>query len=103
MTVYTFVIEGRDPLEQIGTVEKPPEFRPHIGDQLKISSRPETEWKVTRSIPSDNPSNVAVTYVVEDMRLVNLVREGGPGDFNQSFVTNAKFGNSAYRFRKSLY
>lgn len=102
MTLYTFVIEGQD-LEQIATTEKEPSMRPLVGQEIKISTRPETIWRITRSIPGNNPDNVSVTYVVEDLRDINIVREGGAGDFNQSFVTNSKFGNEMYRFAKKQY
>jgi len=99
MTVYRFSIEGKV-LQEIGISDVDPSMRPRVGDEVKISSRPETIWKITRSIPSGNPDNQPVTYIVEDMRDINLIREGGAGDFNQAFVTNSKFGNEMYRFAR---
>ena len=100
MTLYTFKIEGKN-LEQIATSNIDTEFRPRVGDEIIISSRPETSWKVTRSIPSNNPADQPVTYIVEDTRDIDIVREGGAGDFNQAYVTNSKFGNMMYRFARS--
>lgn len=97
---YIFSIEGQT-LEEIGKIERKPEDRPHPGDLIKIIPRLET-WKITRSIPSNNPANVTVTYVVEDVRDLQIIAGGSIVDFNQYALDSMETGLSdGYILRKS--
>ncbi len=97
---YIFVIEGQN-LEEIAKTERKPEDRPHPGDLIKVKGRLET-WKITRSIPSINPADVTVTYVVEDIRDMQIIAGGNILDFNQYALDSMETGTSdGYLLRRS--
>ena len=97
---YTIVLEGQN-LEELGTIERPIEDRPHPGDLIKIKGFLET-WKITRSVPSNNPAGVTVTYVVEDLRDIQKLAGGSIPDFNQYYLDSKETGTSyGYQLRKS--
>ena len=98
---YILVIEGQN-LEEIGKIERRPEDRPHPGDLIKIKSRLDTTWKIMRSVPSSNPDNVTVTYVVEDVRDILKIAGGSIPDFNQYALDSMETGLSdGYLLRRS--
>lgn len=83
---YIFVEEGT--LQEIAKIERKPEDRPHPGDFITIKIFPTQEFKITRSIPSNNPANVTVTYVVEYVSDLQLIAPGGPAAFAQYYLDN---------------
>lgn len=97
---YIISIEGQT-LEEVGKILRKPEDRPHPGDLIKVKGRLET-WKITRSIPSNNPANVTVTYVVEDLRDINKIAGGSIPDFNQYALDSMETPTSdGYMLRRS--
>ena len=100
---YIFVEQAKasgEPTPELGKIFRLPEDRPHVGDFMRLVNRPNQDFKIVRSIPSDNPNNVTVTYVLEyvsDSELLSPFTK-----FDQFFLDSQITGADTYFFQKPL-
>lgn len=71
MPIYTIQEQEKasgEPLgEELTKQTRKSEDRFHIGEKIVVGTKPNQILRIIRSIPSDNPPGVNVTYVVEYM------------------------------------
>lgn len=76
------------PLNEIGRVSQPVEFRPRVGQIIRIGTRINQDLRITRCIPPDNPPDVQVTYVIQYMSDVDKIAGGSLKGFEQFYISN---------------
>ncbi len=89
---YKIQLEGKDET-QLRPILADEALRPRVGDQIKIADFPNQIFKITRSIPSNNPAGEAVTYVVEYESDRNRIAGGSVSSFAEYFIRSQKAGS----------
>ena len=92
---YEIILSGTS--ELLGSFEREPEDRPHPGDIIKLNGRLE-RFKITRSIPSNNPATQKVQYVVEYESDRNLINGGGIAEFDNYYLRAKTISDDVYCF-----
>jgi len=100
---YRLLLEGRI-LELIGEFDRKPGNRPHPGDEIMVKGYIDI-FTITRSIPSSNPDNVQVDYILEYLSDKNIIRGGGVAMFDQYYLNEKMTGaDSLYIYgRKAVH
>jgi len=91
---YEIILSGTS--ESLGFIERKPEDRPHAGDLIKIAGRLE-QFKITSTIPSNNPATETVQYVVEFLSDILLLNGGSLTGFGQYYLDATLTGDDLYR------